>query len=139
MSLDINLILDSVKSVPRETLSEIVTEREDKLYEFYEKFLSIPKNIQNFEQAKETLQNYRYVKYDNIQKGDFVKYISDKYFYDIEVKGGGTVIDKKNGNCLLRAVKIWTAKSKVFFKRITNEEMAKLFMIDIINKEKLNI
>ena len=139
MSLDINLILNSVKSIPKETLSEIKEEREQKLHEFYDKFLDIKKNKTNLENAKKILENYRYIEYDDIEKGDFVKYISDKYFYDIEVKGGGTVIEKKNGNCLLKAVSIWTAKSKVFFKKISNEDMAKLFMIDVLNKEKLNI
>ena len=139
MSLDINLILQSVKSIPKETLTEIKEEREFKLNQFFEKFLDIPKNKTNLESAKKILDNYRYIKYEDIKKGDFIKYISDKYFYDIEIKGGGTVIEKKNGNCLLKAVTVWTAKSKVFFKKLTNEEMAKLFMIDVINKEKLNI
>jgi hypothetical protein len=138
MDFSVETILDTIKYTDVPSLKEIKKEREDKLYDFYKKFLDIPKNVTNLDNAKKILENYRYISYEDIKKGDIIKYVWDKYFYDIEIRGGGCVVKKNKGLCLLRTSNLSWAKSKLFFKRINNDEMSKIVLMDIIDNEKID-
>ena len=118
MDFSVETILDTIKYTDVPSLKEIKKEREDKLYDFYKKFLDIPKNVTNLDNAKKILENYRYISYDDIKKGCVVK--------------------KNKGLCLLRTSNLSWAKSKLFFKRINNDEMSKIVLMDIIDNEKID-
>ena len=103
MNLEIDAILATVKNEHQLSYDEIKEIREHKLYKFYEFYLDISKNIANLKYALEELKDAKYVEYKDIVLGDFIYYIRDKYFYDVDLRFGGYVINKVNGKLVIKS------------------------------------
>jgi len=120
-----SLVLDILQDLQNEkikTLEEIDMELKQKIYVVFQPFLNFPQNKDNFAEVYQRLKGYEYVKANEIEEGDYVRYLNPKYFYDIQLMKGGFVSDitkKKrqitlvNGN---RVIKIFYPKLTLFRK-----------------------
>tara|TARA_Y100000590_G_C15587420_1_gene964672 strand:+ start:401 stop:850 length:450 start_codon:yes stop_codon:yes gene_type:complete len=120
-----SLVLDILQDLQNEkikTPEEIDMELKQKIYEVFQPFLNFPQNKDNFAEVYQRLKGYEYVKPNEIEEGDYVRYLNPKYFYDIQLMKGGFVSDitkKKrqitlvNGN---RVIKIFYPKLTLFRK-----------------------
>tara|TARA_B110001469_G_C9551649_1_gene273719 strand:+ start:136 stop:561 length:426 start_codon:yes stop_codon:yes gene_type:complete len=139
MNLEIDAILATVKNEPQLSYDEIKEIREHKLYKFYEFYLDISKNIANLKYALEELKDAKYVEYTDIVLGEFIYYIRDKYFYDVDLRFGGYVINKVNGKLVIKGGSgTFTLDAPIYFVRISEEDAAKMMLLDIIKNENLD-
>lgn len=140
MDLEIETILQTIKRRPIPSLKEVNKNREIKIYQFYEYYFDIPKNIENYKNALETLQDYQYISPKDVELKDYIRYINDYYFYDVDVAVGGYVIRKHDDYItLINKNRIYKVNSKILFKRITEEDKAKMKLMELISEEKIDI
>ena len=137
--IDIDEILNTINSNKLKNLDEIETEKKQELYNYYKQYLGIEKNIQNLKLGLEKLKDYEFVSFEEIENGDYVKYINDRYFYDVEVKPGGFVVGRQEDKLILKSdVSLFKVRSKIYFRKIDNERKAKMMLMDMINRETIN-
>lgn len=140
MDFEIETILQTIRRRPIPSLKEVNKKRELKIYEFYEYYFDIPKNIENYKEALVTLEDYQYVTLDDIALNDYIKFIDNYYFYDVEVSAGGVVINKYDDHITLRNKGNCTkVDSKILFRRLSEEDKAKMKLMEIINEEKIDL
>lgn len=105
----VNIILEEIETHKIKSKEELQQEIKMKLYECYQPFLNFAVNKDNFKKSYEKLTNYKYITIEELEAGRFIRYLSNKYFYDIKLMKGGFVsqIDtKKNIITLLNGPKI---------------------------------
>lgn len=140
MDLEIETILQTIKRKPIPSLKEVNERRENKIYQFYEYYFDIPKNIENYKNALDILQDYQYVTPADIELKDYVRYINDFYFYDVEVTKGGFVVKQCDDYITLKNNNnFYKVNSKILFRKITEEDKAKMKLMEIISEEKIDI
>lgn len=135
METEIDKILQSIKNTYIPSLHEIELENSNIINTVYSKYLMYTQNHENKKLALINLKHCHSIDFFKIKLGDYVKYVSKKYFYDIELKSGGFVIKKcKNSLMLKNNLGVFTIKSNTnFFRKLTNEELAKIKLIETIN------
>ena len=139
MDLELDAILSTISNKRIRTLDEINYETKTRIENCYKKYLNIPKNVDNLKIALDKLEDYEYKEYDDLDLGDYVMYINSKYFYDIELKPGGFLLKKDRGKVVLKNGNIFGVRSDLYFKKITDEEKAKMILIGIIKDEKIEL
>ena len=133
----VKLILEQRKNKEIKTHKEIQNELKQVIYKIYKKYLYFKNNEDNFRDTIEKLDDYQYSRVENLEEGDYVRYISLKYFYDIKLAVGGFIseldytkgIIKLTNNGTISAVKMNKA---YFFKKINKEDKIKLMLLDAL-------
>lgn len=133
----VKLILEQRKNKQLKTHKEIQNELKHIVYKIYKKYLYFKNNEDNFRETIEKLDDYQYSKVENLEEGNYIRYISLKYFYDIKLAVGGFISDldyqkgivKLTNNGVISAVKMNKA---YFFKKINKEDKIKLMLLDAL-------
>ena len=135
MENEIEKILQDIKNTHIPSIDEINNENKNLLDELYTDYLVYAQNHDNKKQALSNLKNYHSINFSKIKLGDYIKYISKKYFYDIELKSGGFVIKNNKQSLLIKNnLGVFSVKSDTnFFRKLTNEELVKIKLIETIN------
>ena len=76
----VKLILEQRKNKQLKTHKEIQTELKQVVYKIYKKYLYFQNNEDNFRETIEKLDDYQYIKVQDFVEGDYIRYISLKYF-----------------------------------------------------------
>ena len=136
MEDEINRILETSKNQYIRTLTEINNETNQLINFLFEKYLNYKQNITNKNEAYQLLETYHPIEFKDISNGDFIKYFDNKYFYDVNIKGGGFVVKKNKKNILIKMpIKYITIRSSgKFFRKLTQEEMAKIKIMETLKK-----
>jgi len=120
--------------------SKIEEEIKDNVLEIYREFIDFEENKNNLLESLEKLKNYKYCsKIEDINKGNYIRYINQKYFYNIKLCKGGFVkdIDLCNNFVMLingnRHYKI-KFSDKSFYIKMDKDELIKLDIVDLIDK-----
>ena len=133
----VKLILEQRRNKKLKTHKEIQNELKHVVYKIYKKYLYFKNNEDNFRNTIEKLDDYQYMRVENLEEGYYIRYISLKYFYDIKLSLGGFIseLDYKKGiikltnNGIVSAVKMNKA---YFFKKINKEDKIKLMLLDAL-------
>ena len=133
----VKLILEQRKNKELKTHKEIQTELKHVVYKIYKKFLYFKNNEDNFRETIDKLDDYQDVRVENLDEGNYIRYISLKNFYDIKLALGGFITDldykkgiiKLTNNGIISAVKMNKA---YFFKKINKEDKIKLMLLDAL-------
>ena len=135
MEIQIDELLKNLKNTYIPSLKEIEEENINLINNIYSNYLMYTQNHENKKIALINLKNCHSIDFVKIKLGDYVKYISKKYFYDIELKSGGFVMKKNKASLMLKNnLGVFTVKSNTnFFRKLTNEELAKIKLIETIN------
>lgn len=133
----VKLILSENQDQKIKNFQEIKNEINIVLENIFQKYLCYDKNIENFKEIKEKLEEYQYVTFDNLNDGDFIRYINPKYFYDIKLAKGGFIskIDDEEGKIqIIDNNKVFNLKFEnfIFFKKLTKEDIIKLTIMDAL-------
>lgn len=129
-------LLEDVKYNKLKTIKEIENEKEIILDNLYDKYNFYDANIQNKKETNQLLQEYKYVDTDDLYKGDYIRFINDKYFYNIQLSKGGFITQISNNiieivnNNLYNKIK---KNEYIIFKKISKEENIKLLILDNLN------
>ena len=136
MENEISKILESIKDVYIPSFEEIDSKNKDIIDEIFDKYLIYKQNISNKQEAIKLIEGYQYITFRNIDEGDYIKYFDTKYFYDVVIKNGGFVIKKENKNLVIKNKRIFKLKKDtVFFRKLTDEDKAKITLNEIINNK----
>ena len=135
MENEIQKILDNITPTEYKSLKEIEEIRNMVIERIYNEFTNYDINKSNKENAKELLQGYECVEIDELKKGNYIKYFDMKIFYNLKLITGGTVIEVfDNGNVFVRkGNKFNTLKPNFFFRKISEDSLVKMKLLDIIN------
>ena len=128
-------ILNDIKINKLKTIEEIEEEKKIILENIYDKFFFYDINKKNKEETSKRLEEYKYIDSNNLNRGDYIMYINEKYFYNITLNKGGfiTKIDVENNileiinNNIYSKIKIDT---NIFFKKIDRDESIKLSILE---------
>ena len=126
-------LLEDVKYNKLKTLKEIEEDKKiimDNLYDKYEYYNINEKNKKN---TYDLLKNYKYVECDELLRGDYIRYINDKYFYNITLMKGGFIMKMDEDKIEIMNNNIYNKINKrdyIIFKKITKEENIKLLILD---------
>ena len=131
-------ILNDIKIKKIKTIEEIEEEKKIILENIYDKFFFYDINKKNKEETSKRLEEYKYIDSNNLNRGDYIMYINEKYFYNITLNKGGfiTKIDVENNileiinNNIYSKIKIDT---NIFFKKIDRDESIKLSILENLN------
>ena len=128
-------ILQDIEKQKIKTKEEVNEEIKLKLYEIYKPFLNFESNQDNFGETYEKLQGYQYIEVNNLDEGDYIRYLNPKYFYDIKLMKGGFISNinkaKKqivivNGNKVIKLV----YPKLVIFKKLDDGDIIKQKIIE---------
>ena len=136
MEDEINRIIELSKKQYIPSLNEINKETKDVIDTIFEKYLNYQQNVDNKKEALKLLEGYHPISYNDISNGDFIKYVNNKYFYDVNIKGGGFVVKINSKMVLVKMpLKFINIKSSSnFFRKLTQEEMAKIKIMEAVQK-----
>ena len=133
----VKLILSENQDKKIKNFTEIKNEINIILENIFQKYLCYTKNVENLKEIKDKLEEYQYVTFDDLNTGDFIRYINPKYFYDIKLAKGGFIskIYEEEGKIQIKDNnKIYNLKFEnfIFFKKLTKEDIIKLTIIDAL-------
>lgn len=134
---EIDKIISNIKENEYDSLNDIEELRSLAIDKVFSNFMRYEKNIQNKLSAQKELQSYEFVDVDDLQKGDFIRYFNFRFFFDLGLVIGGTVLNtnfKKSGDILILApYGVKRIKPNIFFKRIKTDDLFKMKLIQIAN------
>ena len=136
MEYEIDKILESVKHQYIPTFKEIKENNTNIINKIFKDYLNYQENLENKKKSFNILEEYHYISFEDINLGDYIKYFCNKYFYDVEIKGGGFVVKKDNKYLILKTQLslIKLVSNNHFFRKITPEELAKMKIIEELKK-----
>ena len=130
-------ILLDIKKNKLKTKKEIDEEKKIILNNIYDKFMYYEINKTNKKNTYDNLKGYKYINYKDLNDGDYIKFLNEKYFYNITINKGGfisninddfvEIINNNNYN----KIKI---DENIFFKKIEKDEEVKLMILENISK-----
>jgi hypothetical protein len=102
------------------------------LFDIYCNYMNYEKNKDNLVNSRDKLKDY-YYSCNQFAKGEYVKYINTKYFYDLRIHKGGFIrdIDGKMLR-LINGRNFWSVdmeKTKIFTK-LNKEQLLKLIILE---------
>tara|TARA_B100000963_G_C22464050_1_gene597054 strand:- start:222 stop:644 length:423 start_codon:yes stop_codon:yes gene_type:complete len=117
---------------------EITNEIQTAVYQVYRDVINYESNKLNLQNTLEKLENYKYCKkISDLRKGDYIRYLNSKYFYDIKLNLGGFIEDIQGNliNVLVnnKFYKIRYDKNEIFI-RLKDEDLLKLEIIELLEK-----
>jgi hypothetical protein len=137
MDNEIQNILNDITPTEYKSLKEIEDIRIMVINKIYNEFMHYEINKSNKEEAIEQLKSYECVEIDELKKGNYIKYFNMKIFYNLKLITGGSVIEVfDNGNVFVRkGSKFNTLKPNFFFRKINDDSLVKMKLLDIINNQ----
>ena len=137
MDNEIQNILNDITPTEYKSLKEIEDIRNMVINKIYDEFTNYEINKSNKEEAIEQLKSYECVEIDELKKGNYIKYFNMKIFYNLKLITGGSVIEVfDNGNVFVRkGNKFNTLKPNFFFRKINDDSLVKMKLLDIINNQ----
>lgn len=130
-------ILIDIKENKLKTINEINEEKDIILNNIYNKFIYFKNNKNNKIETKKGLDGYKYIKLNELYTGDYIKYLNDKYFYDITLSRGGFVTNINNNMIEILNNNIYfklNINNYIIFKKITKDECVKLLILENLGK-----
>lgn len=117
---------------------EIQEEVKESVIDVYREYIEFENNKTNIYETLEKLNNYKFVKrVVDLEKGDYVRFLNTKHFYDIKLNVGG-FIENIDNNLLsiINNNKYYKIKfnNNTIYKKFTEEDLVKLEIIDILEK-----
>ena len=123
------------KLLSREEIQEKV---KDSVINIYREFLEFENNKTNIYETLEKLNNYKCVKkIIDLNKGDYIRFLNTKHFYDIKLNIGGFIENIENNLLsIINNNKYYKIKfnNNSIYKKLTEEDLVKLEIIDILEK-----
>lgn len=117
---------------------EIQEEIKISVVDVYRDFIEFEVNKTNIYETLEKLEDYKYIKsIKELDKGDYIRFLNTKHFYDIKLNLGGFIENiEKNLISIVNKNKYYKIKFKnnTIFKKFTEEDLVKLEIIDILEK-----
>lgn len=117
---------------------EIQEEIKISVVDVYRDFIDFEVNKTNIYETLEKLEDYKYIKnIKELDKGDYIRFLNTKHFYDIKLNLGGFIENiEKNLISIVNKNKYYKIKFKnnTIFKKFTEEDLVKLEIIDILEK-----
>ena len=137
MEDEIQNILNNITPTDYKSLKEIEEIKIMVVDKIYNDFKNYEINKKNKEEALEQLNGYECIDIEELKKGDYIKYFDLKVFYNLKLITGGTVIEVfDNGNVFVRkGNRFNTLKPNFFFKKMSEESLVKMKLLDIINDD----
>lgn len=133
-------LLQEIAENKIKTKEELNQEIKVNLYRIYKDYLKFEKNQDNFRETYTKLENtYKYVELEEIEEGRFIRYISPKYFFDIELKRGGFVAEidlEKRKLKVLNGNKVFYLKCSdnySFFMKLNDEDKVKQRILESLD------
>ena len=126
----VSLILQEISENKIKTKEELDQEIKNSLYQVYQNYLDFDSNQENFRDSYQKLKVYKYVELLDLEEGRFIRYLSNKHFYDIKLMVGGfiTEIDYQNQKIrMLNKNKVFYLKSNdiTMYMKLNEEEIVK--------------
>jgi len=126
----VSLILQEISENKIKTKEELDQEIKTSLYQVYQNYLDFDSNQENFRDSYQKLKGYKYVELLDLEEGRFIRYLSNKHFYDIKLMVGGfiTEIDYQNQKIrMLNKNKVFYLKSNdiTMYMKLNEEEIVK--------------
>lgn len=131
-------ILKNRRENKLQSKEEITNDIQVVVYQVYRDVINYESNKINLQNTLEKLQNYKYCKEIlDLKKGDYIRYLNSKYFYDIKLNLGGFV-ENIQGNLINVLVnnkfyKIRYDKNEIFI-RLKDEDLLKLEIVELLEK-----
>ena len=131
-------ILKNRRENKLQSKEEITNDIQVVVYQVYRDVINYESNKINLQNTLEKLQNYKYCKEILVlKKGDYIRYLNSKYFYDIKLNLGGFV-ENIQGNLINVLVnnkfyKIRYDKNEIFI-RLKDEDLLKLEIVELLEK-----
>lgn len=123
----------------KSSIKEIDSEVEEIVRNFYKPYLTFEKNAKNLEDTLEKLKGYMYVKNaDDIPKSYYVRYLNNKYFYDLTLCKGGFLISIEENKLKLYTGKIYIKvdRNKVtLFMKLKQNDKFRVLLNDLDEKK----
>tara|TARA_B100001027_G_C16199453_1_gene299908 strand:+ start:169 stop:618 length:450 start_codon:yes stop_codon:yes gene_type:complete len=137
MENEIQKILDNITPTEYKSLKEIEDIRSMVVERIYSEFMHYDINKANKEEAKQQLEGYECVEIDELKKGNYIKYFDMKIFYNLKLITGGTVVEVfDNGSVFVRkGNRFNTLKPNFFFRKVSEDALVKMKLLDIINNK----
>ena len=79
-----SLVLDILQDLQTDSIKteeEIDSELKQKIYQVFQPFLNFNQNQDNFAEVYQRLKGYQFVLAQDVQEGDYLRYLNPKYFY----------------------------------------------------------
>jgi hypothetical protein len=131
---EIDNILDNINYTEYLTLTEIESKNEEIIDHTLNRFSHYDTNMGKRDMFLKELKGYQYINADKIKKGNIIKYLDLRIFYDIAMLNGYVAAATKKAIIIFD--NIYTRRLKknhnVFFKKITNEDLVKIKLIELI-------
>ena len=132
---EIHNILNSIKESDLKKLDDIEEIRKIAIDKVFGTYMKYPNNKENKQIAIKELENYEYVDIDDLKKGDYVRYFNLRFFINLRLVIGGTIIDNNFNNTedviIMTRYGIKKIKPNLFFRRIPSEDIVKMKLIQI--------
>ena len=133
----VSLILQEISENKIKTKEELDQEIKTSLYQVYQNYLDFDSNQENFRDSYQKLKGYKYVELLDLEEGRFIRYLSNKHFYDIKLMVGGfiTEIDYQNQKIrMLNKNKVFYLKSNdiTMYMKLNEEEIVKQKIIETL-------
>ena len=133
----VKLILSEQKENNTKNFNEIKQDLNLVLNNIFEKYLIYENNVENLKEIKEKLNEYQYARFEDLNKGDFIRYINPKYFNDIKLAKGGFISEINDDEGKIQIIdnnKIYNLKFEnfIFFKKLNKEDIIKLTILEAL-------
>lgn len=134
---EIEKILSNIRENEYDSLDDIEELRQMAVDKVFSNFMRYEKNLLNKEKAIEELKNFEFVDINDLKKGDYVRYFNLRWFFDLKLVIGGTIINPNlNGTgdvLIMTPYTLKRIKPNIFFKRIKSDDLIKMKLIQIAN------
>ena len=136
MEDEIIKLLESTKNQYIPSLDEINNENLEVINNAFQNYLNYKQNVENKKESIEKIDGYHLISFKDISKGDVIKYINFKYFYDVNLSCGGIVFKKTDRYLVIKILSgfLNIKSDNIFFRKFTPEELAKIKIMEIAKK-----
>ena len=136
---EIQNILENITTSEYKSFKEIEEFRNTIIDKIYADFMKYDININNKVESKKQLEGHECIEIHELKKKDYIKYFNLRIFYNLKLSTCGTIIDIFDKNIFVRngiklnSIKINKNKPNYFFRKISDETLVKMKLLDILN------
>lgn len=136
---EIQNILENITPSEYKSFKEIEKFRNMIIDKIYSEFMNYEINKSNKEEAKKQLEGHECIEIHELKKKDYIKYFNLKIFYNLKLSTCGAIIDIFDKNIFVRngiklnSIKLNKNKPNYFFRKVSDETLVKMKLLDIIN------
>ena len=132
---EIQKILDNITPTEYKSFNEIEQKKLMIIDNIYSRFMYYDINKSNKEEVIKQLKGYECINIDELKKGNYIKYLNLKIFYNLKLSTGGIVLEiLDNKNVFVRnGNRFNNINSNFFFRKFSEDALVKMKLLDIIN------